>query len=113
MTCSFGTSFEKFDFLGRLRRPRGRILVWLCSGLLAVVCQSQALLKATDNVDGNLITLNPDGNWSWYMDERAIFDATNAKLLISSQTSSNETNIPGGTVHTSLFSGRVAATDIS
>ena len=84
MTCSFGTSFEKFDFLGRLRRPPGRILVWLCSGLLAVVCQSQALLKAADNVDGNLITLNPDGNWSWYMDERAIVDPNNGHMLVNS-----------------------------
>src|SRR4051794_23399580 len=43
---------------------------------------------ASDNVAGNLVNFNNDGMWSWYMDERAIIDSTNGKLLISANSSS-------------------------
>jgi hypothetical protein len=45
--------------------------------------------SAADNVDGNLVNFNNDGAWSWYMDERSIFDPTNGNLLVGSNTSSS------------------------
>lgn len=35
-------------------------------------------------VEGNLIQFNDNGAWSWFEDERAIVDAENGKLLVSS-----------------------------
>lgn len=44
--------------------------------------------SAADNVAGNLITIDNDGMWSWYMDERAIVDPVNGTLLIGANSSS-------------------------
>src|SRR5262245_9123745 len=63
-----------------------------CSAQSFVAAVTLALaaphLRAADNVAGNLITFDNDGMWSWYMDERAIIDPTNNKLLISANSSS-------------------------
>jgi hypothetical protein len=71
--------------------------------LALLLCIGRSLAVAADNVAGNLIQFNSDGNWSWYMDERAIIDPTNNRLLVSSQASSNATGIAGGTVFTTSY----------
>jgi hypothetical protein len=79
------------------------------SGLAALLAAAAAVFLATtparsaDNVAGNLIQFQSDGNWSWYMDERAIIDPAGNRLLVSSQASSNATGIAGGTVFTTTY----------
>ena len=46
-------------------------------------------VRAADNVAGNLINFNNDGDWSWYMDERAIIDPVAGTLLIGSASNSS------------------------
>src|SRR6476620_8622533 len=46
-------------------------------------------VSAADNVAGNLINFNNDGDWSWYMDERAISDPLPGTLLIGSAANSS------------------------
>jgi hypothetical protein len=41
-------------------------------------------LRAADEVAGQLITLNDNGGWCWFQDERAIVDTTTNKLIVSS-----------------------------
>jgi len=43
-----------------------------------------AITSPRDLVAGNLIQLNDNGGWSWYMDERAIVDAPGGKLVTGS-----------------------------
>jgi hypothetical protein len=71
--------------------------------LLTMTCLATSWSVAADNVAVNLVQFNPDGNWSWYMDERAIVDPVSNSLLISSQSSSNSTGTIGGTVFTTAF----------
>jgi hypothetical protein len=40
-----------------------------------------------DLVSGNLIQFNDNGNWSWYMDERAVVDRAGGKLIVGSNAS--------------------------
>jgi hypothetical protein len=43
-----------------------------------------ALAAEVNQIAGNLFTLNDNGAWSWYMDERVIVDPTAGKILASS-----------------------------
>jgi hypothetical protein len=76
---------------------------------LRVLILSAALIpmvRAADNVSGNLLQFNNDGMWSWYLDERAIIDPTNNKLLISSVSSSPvayPAGRPAGSVYLSTY----------
>lgn len=58
----------------------------VAGGLGVALCYALATgpAHAADNVAGNLINFDNDGYWSWYMDERAIIDPANGKLLIGS-----------------------------
>ena len=38
----------------------------------------------SDLVNGNLIQINSDGNWTWYSDERAVVDPNNGNVLVNS-----------------------------
>ena len=53
-------------------------------GLAAIVLLGAEPSRAADDVVSGMITLNDNGGWSWFEDERAIIDAANNKLLVSS-----------------------------
>jgi len=58
------------------------LLLWLCWGALALIVKPAIAEQPADYVAGNLITLNDNGAWSWFMDERAIVQ--NGKLIVGS-----------------------------
>jgi hypothetical protein len=60
---------------------------------LAVVFGSAA--QASNNVGGVLITVNDNGAWSWFEDERAIVDTATGQLLVS--TIANTAGFGGAT----------------
>ena len=71
------------DLIDIRRGAARRRLAWaVCAAVIA------APASGADNVVGNLINFDNDGFWSWYMDERAIVDEINGKLLIGSVSSS-------------------------
>ena len=43
-----------------------------------------ARVDAANDVVGSFVTINDNAAWSWFEDERAIVDATNGKILVSS-----------------------------
>jgi hypothetical protein len=84
--------------------PLGRSLFLITFATIPAICASIA--RATDDVSGNMILMNNDGGWSWFMDERAIIDPTNGNLLISSVTASPiayPTGRPTGAVDVTTF----------
>jgi hypothetical protein len=58
--------------------------------LLALPCAGQV-----DVVKGDLITLQPDGAWSWYQDERVI--VTNGQIILGSVAAKVQGDLPGFT----------------
>lgn len=56
--------------------------------LMAGLAQGQSI----DRVNGTLLTLNPDGAWSWFQDERVM--VVNGKILIGSVASQTQGNLP-------------------
>src|SRR6478735_4170127 len=61
-------------------------------GLLLGVHQTAT---AVNDVAGSLITINDNGAWSWFQDERAVVDIAAGKLIVSSVANAGGTN--GGT----------------
>lgn len=61
--------------------------------LAVFLCASTNTLGA-DDVPAGMVLLNDNGAWSWFQDERAIVDAANGKILVSSVGNSSGT---GGT----------------
>lgn len=59
--------------------------------------------RAADHVAGTLVQVNPDGCWSWYMDERAIVDPANGHLLVSSEASSRVAGVKPGSVRVTTW----------
>lgn len=59
---------------------------------LALVAGGGAYGSDPNQVAGKLITLNSNGAWSWYMDERVIVDASAGKLLASSVANAGGTD---------------------
>jgi BNR repeat-containing family member len=53
-------------------------------GIWLLAAVSGAGGQEVNQVAGQLITLNTNGAWSWYMDERVIIDSAGGKLLASS-----------------------------
>lgn len=45
------------------------------------------ILTPRDLVAGNLIQFNDNGTWSWYMDERAVVDQINGRLIVGGDAS--------------------------
>src|SRR3954447_24712949 len=77
--------------LARIKRRR-----WLAIVAVSVVAnllQGVAVL-ADNDVAGNMITLNDNGGWSWFEDERATVDATagtSGKIIVSSAANGSGT----------------------
>lgn len=65
-------------------------LISMLLGLLLMAGAAQA--QSIDRVNGTLITLNPDGAWSWFQDERIM--VVNGKVLIGSVASQAQGNLP-------------------
>jgi hypothetical protein len=61
-------------------------LLRLCSSLFVcvLVCADTASAQEMNQIAGEMFTLNTNGAWSWYMDERVIVDPTNGRILASS-----------------------------
>jgi len=79
---------------------------WLAAVIFALAAAVAAPSRAADNVAGNLINFDNDGYWSWYMDERAVVDVANGKLLIGSVSGSPvryPTGRPTGSVDVVTF----------
>jgi hypothetical protein len=65
----------------------GRLTIFTCFWLLGrggVVCGEEI-----NQVAGKLITLNTNGAWSWYMDERVVVDTASGKIVASSVADAN------------------------
>ncbi len=45
---------------------------------------SVARVEAANDIAGSMVLFNDNAGWSWFQDERAIVDATNNKILVSS-----------------------------
>lgn len=56
---------------------------------LALLLGGGGRAEASDNVAGNLITVNDNGAWSWFEDARAIIDAAAGKIVVSSVANSS------------------------
>jgi hypothetical protein len=56
--------------------------------LVACALTTRSSVRGADDVAGQLITLNDNGAWCWFQDERAIVDTTANKLILSSVGSS-------------------------
>jgi len=59
-----------------------QLLIMQC--VVVFVGPSPAVAEEINQITGDLITLNTNGAWSWYMDERVIVDTVGGKLLASS-----------------------------
>jgi hypothetical protein len=61
--------------------------------LTLVICALTApgSVRAANDVAGKLITLNDNGGWCWFQDERAIVDTTANKLILSSVANASGT----------------------
>ncbi len=51
--------------------------------ILSCVC-NQPIARAVDDVAGTLITFNDNGAWSWFQDDRVVFDQKAGSILVSS-----------------------------
>ena len=60
--------------------------LWLFIGASTLQAQD------VNQVAGKLITLNTNGAWSWYMDERVIVDTVGQKILASSVADASGTD---------------------
>src|SRR3972149_8509933 len=63
-------------------RPSYCLLIATCLPMFAGFVRSTHAEDSANFVAGNLITLNDNGAWSWFMDERAIVQ--NGKLIVGS-----------------------------
>jgi hypothetical protein len=73
----------------------------LTAGLIVVAINRLTLLiclaasipvvssRAADDVAGTLIVFNNNGAWSWFQDERAIFDSADERIVVSSIANSH------------------------
>ena len=72
-------------------------------------------VPVTDIVKGNLIQINSDGNWTWYSDERAVFDPNTGNFLVNSigfdRTVRMDTQVD--LVNFNPFTGRRVKTQLS
>jgi hypothetical protein len=62
------------------------VCIWLLTGTRGLDAQE------VNQVAGKLITLNSNGAWSWYMDERVIVDVAAGKILASSVANASGTD---------------------
>src|SRR4051795_2133850 len=70
---------------GWKQADRARLAAFLCA--LGLVGSMATPSLALNDVAGNLITINDNGGWSWFEDERAIVDTAvgaAGKIIISS-----------------------------
>jgi hypothetical protein len=72
--------------VGNILRKSARAIC-VVSGLHLLACEA----AAADDVPTGMVVVNDNGAWSWFEDERAIVDATNGKLLVSSVANANGT----------------------
>src|SRR4051794_24990813 len=66
---------------------RIRLLGRRCCGSAVSICfllAVQEVVPAANDVAGTLYTLNDNGGWSWFEDERAIVDTAANKIIFSS-----------------------------
>jgi hypothetical protein len=61
-----------------------RTLPQFCLALSLCLLTAHASAQEINQTAGELFTLNTNGAWSWYMDERVIVDPTNGRILASS-----------------------------
>lgn len=88
---------------------RGRRLFSNSALAIFLLAALGASVRAADNVAGNLINFNNDGDWSWYMDERTIIDPVTGTLLIGS-ASESPVVYPTGR---SLFQNQISTMNLS
>lgn len=65
---------------------------WLLAISWGLVVGSGLRGEEVNQVAGKLVTLNSNGAWSWYMDERVIIDVSAGKLLASSVADASGTD---------------------
>src|SRR5688572_19448455 len=88
----------------RISRP-------ILAAIIAQFLAPSARAEQFNQVAGELITLNANGAWSWYMDERVIVDAA-GKLLASSVANPAGTSGPARSGDIDVVSYNLAANQL-